>query len=500
MFKRVAFIGVSGLALIGAALPMVQLPGAQSISVEDKATGAKAHAEQLDEFGGVYNGPQAAMVRRVGLRVAGQSGIANTDKDLTITLLNSPAENAFAIPGGYVYCTRALLALMNDEAELAFALGHETGHIAAHHSEKRQKVANRDVAMGSIGQALLGGLLGNSTLGKVFGSLGNAGINRMVVGHVMSHSRAEEFEADDLGVIYNDKAGYDPRAGADMLAQLAAQNTLDQQLSGDARSTPKWAMSHPDPAGRVVRAGQRAGELNSAQTYRNNDAFLLALKGMLYGDDPKQGVIEGNSFLYPTGLLQFSAPDGYGMANGADAVSIGAKGSGVSGTARFSGGRYDGNLNSYVDAVFTGMSKSKTTVHVNGQTGSINGIPTLTAQTRASDASGNAVDVTVVAYAFSANSAYSFVVMQAAGRGLGDLAGLVQSLRKMSAGEAAAVRPRIVDVVSVKRGDSLASLAARMAYPTLQAERFMVLNAIAPGTTVLPVGRKVKLIIWGKNS
>ena len=129
----------------------------------------------------------------MGLAVARQSGIAGAERDFSFKLLNSPVPNAFAIPGGYVYTTRGLVALMNNEAELAFVLGHEAGHIAAHHSDKRQKVTQRSVLLGALGQAVLGAVLGNGAIGQVGGSLGQAGINRRVVGSVMSHSRGEDF-------------------------------------------------------------------------------------------------------------------------------------------------------------------------------------------------------------------------------------------------------------------------------------------------------------------
>jgi predicted Zn-dependent protease len=231
------------------------------------------------------------MVQRVGQRVAAQAGIANVGRDFTFTLLNSPVENAFAIPGGYVYTTRALLALMNNEDELAFVLGHETGHIAAHHSERRQQVTQRSVLLGTLGQAVLGGLLGNGAVGQIGSQLGQAGINRLVVGHVMAHSRGEEFEADDLGEIYMQKAGYNPANASDMLASLAAQTGLESSLAGNARTTPGWAMSHPDPAARVSRALDRARQMGvgAPAGARVNEAFLLSLKGMTYDDDPKQG-------------------------------------------------------------------------------------------------------------------------------------------------------------------------------------------------------------------
>ena len=107
---------------------------ATAITASERKQGAEAHPELMQEFGGAYAGPQATYVARIGQNIAVQSRLSNAQSDFTVTLLNSPVNNAFAIPGGYVYVTRQLMALMNDEAELAGVLGHEVGHVAAQHS------------------------------------------------------------------------------------------------------------------------------------------------------------------------------------------------------------------------------------------------------------------------------------------------------------------------------------------------------------------------------
>ena len=501
MTQRIWLSAAIGLALGSplAAQPAQQaiaVPGPQAISAADKQTGAQADPDLTAEYGGVYAGPQSGMVRQIGLKVAAQSGIAGVEKDFSFKLLNSGVPNAFAIPGGYVYTTRGLLALMNSEAELAFVLGHETGHIAAHHTDRRQKVTQRSVLLGTIGQTLLGALLGNGALGQVGGQLGQAGIQRLVVGSVMSHSRQDEFEADDLGVIYARKAGYDATASADILSSLAAQTSLDARLTGQSRTTPSWAMSHPDPAARVSRSLLRARQTTAAGGIRGGEGFLLSLKGMIYGDDPAQGVIEGQTFRFPTGRFQFSAPTGYGMNNGADAVSI-TPTSGQSGQATFTGGRFDGNLDTLVTQGFAKLSGDpKATVSVTPQRTTINGLNAATA-TLGANADNQAVDATVVAIATSPTMAYTFTVVQPRGAGLGALAPLVQSFRRMTDAEAAAVRPRVIDVVTVGRGDTVATLAARMAFSDSREDRFRVLNGIPANVTTLAPGRKVKLVVWG---
>ena len=475
----------------------IAVPGPQAISEADKQTGAKADPQMSAEYGGAYAGPQAALVQRVGVKVAAQTGIAAVERDFSFRLLNSSVPNAFAIPGGYVYATRGLVALMNNEAELAFVLGHEAGHIAAHHSDKRQKVTQRSVLLGTLGQTLLGAVLGNGAIGQIGNSVGQAGIQRLVVGNVMSHSRAEEFEADDLGVIYTQKAGYDASTSGDILGSLAAQTALDAQVSGKSRTTPGWAMSHPDPAARVARARQRAAALAARGGLRNGDAFLASLDGMMFGDDPAQGVIEGQAFLYPPGRVRFTAPAGYGMNNGADAVTVTPTASGLSGQARFTGGKFDGDLDGVAARTLGALTQNGGAVNVPTTRTTVAGLEARTATVTAADANGGRLDVSVTAIQTAPGMAYAFIVLQPSGQGMGDLAPLVSSFRRMSEAEAAAVRPRVLRVVTVARGDTVATLARRMAYDRLQAERFLVLNGLPAGTSALAPGRKVKIVVWG---
>ena len=478
----------------------IAVPGPQSIRETDKASGAKSDPQLVADFGGAYAGSQAALVQRVGRAVAAQSGIANAPSEFSFKLLNSPVENAFAIPGGYVYVTRALLGLMNNEAELAFVLAHETGHVAARHSDARAKVTQRNVLLGTLGQAVLGGLLGNGSLGQIGQKLGQSGIQRLVVGNVMSHSRKDEFEADDLGTVYMARAGYGTGAAATVLASLAAETDLERRESGSTRTTPGWALSHPEPAARVARLLQRAraaGAVAPAST-RNSATFLQALDGMLAEDDPRQGVIEGQTFLFPDDRVKFTAPAGYGMSNGADVVTISAIGGGGTGQATFTGGSYDGNLKSVLARAIAQLSQDANATPPSGTTATtINGMQALSVSGSAQDASGAALDLTFVAIARSPTKAYAFTLIQPAGRGAGDLAALVQSFVPMTAAEASAVRPRVIRVVTVKPADTVTALAARMAYPKQAREHFLVLNGLPAGTERLASGSRVKLVVYG---
>lgn len=491
--KRTFSIACGGAALVAAlAAPVVigqqrAIRTVSSISAQDKTSGAKQHPELVKEFGGAYAGPQARYVETVGRRIAVQSGLSNAQGDFTVTLLNSPVNNAFAIPGGYVYVTRQLMALMNDEAELAGVLGHEVGHVAALHGQRRQQAAQRNAIGGALLQVLSGALLGDSGLA----GLVQKGIGTGSQLLTLKFSRSQEYEADDLGIRYLASGGYDPRALSDMLASLAAQSNLDARATGTARSTPQWASTHPDPASRVDRAAKGAASSGANGTVRNRDAFLAALNGVLYGDDPKQGMIDGSRFRHPDLRLTFTAPTGFGMENSANAVSI----TGSGGQAQFGAAAYNGNLATYIDGVFAKLGGANGAVPPGDiSRTTINGLPAAWRTVRANSQSGQ-VDATVFAYDFGGGKAYHFLILTAAGQGVGPFAAMVDSMQRLTAQDAAAIKPRRVAVVTVKAGDTVQSLAKRMAYSDLQMDRFLTINALNANAALRP-GQKVKIITW----
>ncbi|WP_215356181.1 M48 family metalloprotease [Sphingopyxis soli] len=491
--SRLAIMFAASVALTGVADAQLKAIRTQTaITPAERKQGDEAHPQLLQEFGGAYAGPQAAYVNRIGQNIAVQSGLSRSPSDFTVTLLNSPVNNAFAIPGGYVYVTRQLMALMNDEAELAGVLGHEVGHVAAQHSKKRQSAATRNTILGVLG-AVLGGAIGDNggLLGGLGGLLQN---NAMKVAQLatLGFSRSQELEADQLGVQYLKKAGYDPLALSTMLASLANQTSLEARLSGgDARSIPEWASTHPDPASRVRNAQSLASKVGTGGV-RNADAFLASVDGVLYGDDPAQGVVEGRDFMHPDLRLKFTVPNGYGMQNGTSAVLV----SGNGGQAQFSTAAYNSDMNAYIASIFKEIGGNANLSPGSIQRTTVNGIPAYYSVARANTQSGQ-VDVTVFAYEFSRTSAFHFVALTQAG-GAGVFNPMFQSVRRLTASEAAAIRPRRVDVVTVARGDTVATLARRMAYTDLQTERFQVLNRLTATSRLTP-GRKVKIVVYANR-
>jgi predicted Zn-dependent protease len=455
----------------------------RSISQSTSAKAAQQHPEIVAEFGGEETGSRSAYVQSIGRKVAAQTNISGGGNAFHVTTLNSPVMNAFAVPGGYLYVTRQLVGLANDEAELASVLGHEAGHIAARHSSERQRTG----ILSQLGAILVGVVTGSGQLAQLAGQVSQ--------GIFLKYSRSQEYEADDLGVRYIAAAGYDPLASPSFLNSLGAATSLESRASGrnDERSTPSWARTHPLSADRVKRATQKAQATGKAgRGLRNRDVFLAQIDGMMVDDDPKQGVVEGRNFLHPDLRLRFAVPQGYGIQNGTRAISI----VGQQGQAQFSGGAFNGDLETYIGQAFRAIVGQQAQVqYTQPRFTTINGMQTAYSTARVATQQTQ-VDLTIFAYQWDSNTAYHFAMVTPAGTGLGPFGTMVQSLQRMTAAEAAAIRPRIIDVVAVRSGDTIASLAGRMAYNDLKQERFMVLNGLTSASRLTP-GQKVKIVVYG---
>lgn len=451
------------------------------LSPQDVAEAQREHAALVRELGGAETGPRAAYVESVGRRVGAYSGIVNSRQSLHFTTLNSAVENAFSVPGGYVYVTRQLMGLMNDESQLAFALGHEVGHIAANHAHIREQYAERN----SLG-----------VFGRIVGAIFGSGIGNILQARsrleLLSFSRDQEYEADTLGLRYLTAAGYDPEGAAGLLAALSRNAALELRVQGRTnRQTPEWASTHPLSENRMQRAlaeAQATGRVGKG--VRNRDVFLSELEGIYVDDDPAQGVIEGPTFTHPDLRIQFRVPQGYLMSNGTDAVTI----SGSAGKAQFRQG--PPNLEQAIAFAFQQLTDGESQIAVPPpQRLSINGMPAAATTAQVNTESGP-IDASVVAYQWDARRVYYFVMLTPGGYGIGPFVPMINSLRRITPAEAGAIRPRIIHVETVRAGDTVQSLAARLAYRDFKLERFLTLNGLSANSRLVP-GQKVKLVIYG---
>lgn len=479
MNRGFLWLCVAALAIAPAAAQQ-----ARYLSPQDVAEAQREHSAMVQELGGEETGPRAAYVASVGQRVGRFSGIAQPGQSLHFTTLNSGVENAFSVPGGYVYITRQLLGLMDDESQLAFALGHEVGHIAGNHAHIREQYARRN-PLGVFG-AIVGAILGPGIMSNMMSARARL--------DTLSFSREQEYQADDLGIRYMIAAGYDPAGAAGILATLSRESALEARVQGRTnRQTPEWASTHPlseNRMGVALHEARTTGRMGTG--IRNRDAFLREIEGVTVDDDPAQGVIEGPTFTHPDLRIQFTVPTGYRMSNGTYAVTI----SGSAGKAQFSGGRYGGPLDRYIMGVFEQLTRGQIQLYVPPpQRTAINGMPAAFTTARFNSRSGP-IDVSVVAYQWDAQRIYHFVMLTPGGYGIGPFRPMVNSLRKISAQEAAAIRPRVIHVETVRPGDTVQSLASRMAYRDFRLERFLALNGLVANSRLTP-GQKVKLVVYG---
>lgn len=227
-----------------------------------------------------------------------------------VRILDSPVINAFAVPGGYIYLTRGILAQFNNEAEMIGVLGHEMGHITARHSVSRQ-------AKETVGQLLLvGGMIASEEFRK-YGEYAMAGMQLLF----LSYSRDDEREADRLGVEYTSKTGFDAGKMADFYQVLVRMN-LESQQGG----VPTFLSTHPDPGDRYNDVKRDAAkwqeELDRSNWAVNADSYLSLLDGMVYGEDPRQGFVEGNVFYHPNLAFKFGFPHGWQLENSPMQVSM----------------------------------------------------------------------------------------------------------------------------------------------------------------------------------
>jgi predicted Zn-dependent protease len=460
--------------------PLAALILAATPAAAQTASAAQEHQALLQQFGGEVGGQLGAMIDTIGGRIAAQAG-AQARINPDFTLLNSPVANAFATSNRRVYITRQLLALMNSEDELAFVLGHEAGHVAANHSRERQR--------GSLLSQILTGLAG-----AVTGSnLATQAVGLVAQSQLASFSRSQEYESDRLGVRYMAATGYDPLESTEILDTLGAYGAVQARFAGredDQRATPSWNSTHPTSAERVARARREAQAFRRPASTASRARYFQAIDGMLYDDDPRQGVIEGRTFRHPDLRFAFDAPQGYGMQNSAAAVSI----SGAQGQALFSTLPYAGDLEQFAgQALRRHLGQAQAQASAARRT-TINGLPAVIVSARTQSRSGVA-DLTIVAYEFSRSQAY-YMAALTPGRGAGPFEASFGSVRRLTAQEASAIRPRVIDVVTVGPRDTVDTLARRMAYTSLQSERFRVLNGLTAGETVR-AGQQVKLVVYG---
>jgi predicted Zn-dependent protease len=443
-----------------------------SVSKNDRlAELARAqHPRILATYGGEYSDPKLErMVAKVVGNLTTVSG--NPGQAYRITILNSPNVNAFALPGGYLYVTRGLLALANDSAELAAVIAHEMGHVTANHGLQRQQKEAEEV----LATKVVTDVLGESPSAKVALIRGKL--------RLAQFSRNQELEADGIGIKASGQAGFDPYAAGRFLQSMAAYTDF-RAVSGATDASLDFLASHPNAPQRIELAQRHARTFGTFGTgTRDRDAFLAGIDGLLYGDTPEEGYVRGNTFLHPKLGISFTVPSGFVIDNTATAVT--ATGPGET-AIRFDGVKLD-QRTKLTDYVRSGWVAGLDDASVREVT--INGNEAAVARARAE---GWQFDIMVVR---AGGQVYRLLTAApVASASLDEVARTVGgSFRLLSASEKAALRPLRIRVVTVKPGQTTGSIAAMMVGVDRKLDLFRVLNALSPGASV-SAGDKVKII------
>lgn len=480
--RRGAALLVLGVALAGCqALTGVGdenfRPSANPVTVDTvtrndrmAALAREQHPRILATYGGEYSD---AKLERMVARVVGSLTLdpENPNQTYRITILNSPAINAFALPGGYLYVTRGLLALASDSAEIAAVLAHEMAHVTANHGIQRQQKEAEEV----LASKVVNDLLGQDSSARVALVRGKL--------RLAQFSRNQELEADAIGIRAIARAGYDPFAAARFLQAMDAYSA-SRSVTGQTDEGLDFLSSHPSAPQRIELAQRHARQFGAPGTgERGRDVFLDGLDGMLFGDTPQEGYVRGRTFLHPQLGVGFSVPDGFVIDNSAAAVTAAGPGDMA---IRFDGVSLDRRV-PLSDYVRSGWVAGLDPASVRPLT--VNGNEAVSARARADKWQ---FDVTVVR---ANGQVYRLLTAApAASDALDRVAGTVRdSFRVLTPGERDAIKPLKIRVVTARPGDTVATLAARMEGVERKLDMFRLINALSAGATV-SAGQRVKII------
>jgi len=397
------------------------------------------------------------------------------------TVVNSPVVNAFAIPGGYVYLTRGILAYLNNEAELAGVMGHEIGHVTARHSVRqitRQQLAQFGLGVGGV-------------LSPTFGQLGNLAESSLGL-LFLRFSRDDERQADRLGVEYAARAGFDPREIAnffEVLKQLSAVN--------DRETIPGWLSTHPDPPERVTTTRELAQQwirdlgLTSDRMQIQRDDHLRAIDGIVFGDNPREGFTEGDLFYHPELRFQMAFPRGWRIENTQSAVvavdprQVAQMQLTVAEVASHTTAEdYVGQL---AARGFSPQASQATTIHGNHAVTAIYAlrtdggtIPALAAFIEYRDRIFQIVGVS------SDFRVYRAIIEQSMG-----------TFDRISDQRILNAQPDRLKIYTAREGDTISSIAARVKNPRVNADELAILNRMAIDQPITP-GRLIKTVDPGR--
>ena len=414
-------------------------------------------------------------VSQVGMRLARASERPNLPWSFKV--VDDPTPNAFALPGGPIYVTRGILALMEDEAELATVLGHEIGHVTARHSV--QQMSQQQLAQIGLGVGMI-----LSPQVAQFGDLAAQGLGLLF----LKYGRDDERQSDDLGFRYALAQNYDVREQGDIFASL-------QRISAQsgASGIPSWMSTHPDPGERVQAAERRAAGVNRPldNTIRNRDTFLARTNGLIYGQNPRDGYFDGGVFYHPELAFRLTFPQGWKTQNTPQAVVA-----------------MSPQQDAMLQLTFAQGSAQQAAQQFFGQEGisagsvsrqAVNGMPAVSGLFEAQTDQG--VLRGVAAFLEYGGRTYQLLGYAPAERYAANDAALRQaigSFARVTDSKVLNAQPNRLDIVKLPQAMTLSEFARR--YPSaVDVEELALLNQVPNGSAQLASGSLVKRVVRGSK-
>jgi predicted Zn-dependent protease len=485
MFARALGPGAAAAAVLAiAACATNPATGEREFSLMSEAQeiqlGRQADAQVRQEMG-LYNDPELQRyIEAVGMKLAKASERPNLPWSFAV--VDQPAINAFALPGGFIYLTRGILPFLDDEAQLAGVLGHEIGHVTARHSAQQYTKATS----AGIGVTLLSIFVPEARPLQ--------GVTETALGLLfLKYGRDDELEADRLGVRYTAETGWNPQGVAGMLQTLAR---LDE-ASGSRRGVPNWLSTHPAPADRVeelktvIAQAQATTPVGTSGTV-DETQFLRRIDGIVFGDSPSQGIVRGNMFLHPELRLSIAFPDGWEIQNTPTQVLAKAP------------DREDymllqlvQNPSGSIEQIARGTMANAGFRQVNGERAEVNGLDAYVG-TYQGQMQGLGSIVTLAAHIVHNRNVYVFAGLAPPNQFESvqrDFARSIRSFRELSAQEAANIKPNRVDLYTVRQGDTWQGIAERSG-GIVKPSTLAIMNDKDPGQSPRP-GEQIKIVVEG---
>jgi predicted Zn-dependent protease len=441
--------------------------------------GREADVEIRREMGVYEDAELQRYVNGIGQRLAKAS--ERPELPWSFAVIDEPAVNAFALPGGFIYLTRGILAFLHDEHELAGVLGHEIGHVTARHSA--QQYTKHTTA--GVGLALLGIFVPEA---RPLQGAAEAATSLLL----LKYGRDDERQADRLGVQYSAQTGYDPAGVAGMLTTLAR---LDD-AAGSRRGVPNWLSTHPAPADRVTEVHAfvkeaHATPVGTTGASRRAD-YLRRIDGMIFGDSPRQGFVRGSRFLHPELRFAVHFPEGWQVRNSPQQVV--AQPAEQQNQAMVL--QIVSKATGSVEQVARASMANAGFQHVSGQRGQLNGLDAYVGLYQgAMQGLGNAG--IQAAHIVHGGTVYVLAGMAPANQfsaAQRNFDPAIRSFRPLSAAEAAKLRPSRIDLYTVRSGDTWDSLARRAGEEELRASTLAIMNNYEPNQPP-KAGDRIKIVV-----